>query len=363
MFKIKSKDKNTRVGVLKTKTGEYETPFFMPVATKAAPKYLEPEEIKEMGGYAMISNAFLLYLKPGLEVIKKHKGIHNFMNWQGCSFTDSGGFQVLSLNNFKSSFSDKGLVFKSPYDGSKHLLNPESVMRIEQTIGADVAMCIDQMPLFGGTKEEIIEATNRTHLFAKECKKFHKDKKQLLFGICQGGIFPDLRRQSAEFISSLNFDGVAIGGLAVGEPKDKMKEMVNIATEIIPKEKPRYLMGVGTPRELIEFIEMGVDIFDCVWPTRTARHGKIMTKKGYIEMEKSKYKLDLSSLDKSCNCKVCKNYTKSYLHHLLRTNEPLGAKLLSYHNVYFLINLTKEIREAIKKKEFQKLKKNYLKYY
>ena len=360
-FKIKSKCKKARLGILKTKTGEYETPFFMPVATKGAPKYLEASEIRELGGYAMISNAFLLYLKPGLEVIKKNKGIQKFMNWDGCSFTDSGGFQVLSLNKFKDNFSNDGLVFKSPYDGSLHKLNPKIVMKIEEEIGSDVAMCIDQMPLYGQSKEEVKVATDRTAKWAKECLKYHKDKKQLLFGICQGGTFPDLRKESAEFFSDLNFDGYGIGGLAVGEKNDLMLEMVKIATETLPENKPRYLMGVGSPQEIIKAVELGVDIFDSVWPTRIARHGKIMTKEGSYDIDKIKYQLDLGPLEKNCKCKVCKNYTRSYLHHLYKVKEPLAMKLLSYHNLFFMQNMMKEIREAIKKNKFEELKKKYKK--
>jgi queuine tRNA-ribosyltransferase len=360
-FKITNQDKNARTGILKTKTGSYETPFFMPVATKGAPKYIEASEIKELDGYAMISNAFLLYLKPGLKVIKKNKGIQKLMNWSGCSFTDSGGFQVLSLNKFKDKFSDEGLVFKSPYDGSIHKLNPKTVMKIEEEIGSDVAMAIDQMPLYGQTKDEVKIATERTHKWAIECLKTHKDSKQLLFGICQGGVFPDLRKESAEFFSKLNFDGYGIGGLAVGEPKEKMKKMVKIATETLPKNKPRYLMGVGSPKEIIECVELGVDIFDSVWPTRIARHGKVMTKNGSYNINKKEFELDLKPLDKSCNCKVCKNYTKSYLHHLYKVKEPLAMKLLSYHNLAFIQNLMKEIRTSIKNKKFNELKKKYKK--
>ncbi len=359
MFKVVHEQGRARVGELKTKTGTYKTPFFMPVSTKAAPKYMDFDDLKESGSYATISNAFLLYLKPGLDIIKKHRGIHGFMNWDGCSFTDSGGFQVLSLNNFKKRFSDKGLLFSSPYDGSKHLLNPETVMKIEQTIGADVAMAIDQMPLYGDSKDLVEQATNRTHLWAEECLRHHTDKSQLLFGICQGGVFPDLREKSAKFISKLNFDGFAIGGLAVGEPKEDMRKMVKIATEILPKNKPRYLMGVGSPKDIIESVIQGVDIFDSVYPTRCARHGKIMTKEGYIKLANSKFKDDLNPLDKNCQCKICKNYTRSYLHHLLRLNEPLGSRLLSIHNISFVQNLMKEIRQAIINGNLEDLKNEY----
>lgn len=361
-FEIKNKDKKARNGILKTKTGKYETPFFMPVATKGAPKYLEAQEISELGGYAMISNAFLLYLKPGLEIIQKNKGIQNFMKWSGCSFTDSGGFQALSLKKFNKKNSNSGLTFKSPYDGGIHELNPKKVMEIEEKIGSDVAMCLDQMPLYGQSKEEVKIATQRTHLWAKECLKYHKDKKQLLFGICQGGTFPDLRKESAEFFSKLDFDGYAIGGLAVGEPKEKMEEMIKIATKILPENKPRYLMGVGSPMEIIKAVENGVDIFDSVWPTRIARHGEVMTKNGSYDITKKEFQLDLNPLDKNCKCKVCKKYTKSYIHHLYRVKEPLAMKLLSYHNLAFIQNLMKEIRESIKIGKFKEIKKKYKKY-
>jgi queuine tRNA-ribosyltransferase len=358
-FKIIYRSDKARVGVLKTKTGEYTTPFFMPVATKGAVKYLDIEELEQLGTYSFISNAFLLYLKPGLDVIKKHKGLHNFMGWNKCIFTDSGGFQVLSLNNFKDKFSDKGLKFKSPFDGSLHELTPKKVMEIEEAIGSDVAMCLDQMPLYGSSYEQVKEATHRTHLFAEQCVKYHKDKSQLLFGIAQGGIFPDLRTESSKFISSLSFDGIALGGLAVGEPLQDMKKMIKISIENMPEEKPKYLMGVGSPKEIIEAVEQGVDIFDSVWPTRNARHGKIFTHEGYLEIEKAIHKISLEPLDQKCNCKICKTYTRSYLHHLHKNNEPLGKKLLTYHNLFFMQNLMQKIRTAIKENKWQELKHEY----
>ncbi|MFH1802442.1 MAG: tRNA guanosine(34) transglycosylase Tgt [archaeon] len=361
-FKITAKSDKARTGILKTKTGEYETPFFMPVATKATPKYLEIEELNGLGAKAFISNAFLLYLKPGLEVIKKHKGLHNFVKWKNCIFTDSGGFQVLSLNDFKDKFSNKGLKFQSPFDGSYHELTPKKVMEIEQTLGSDVAMCLDHMPLTSYTYEQVKEATERTHLFAKQCLEAHTDKDQLLFGIAQGGTFPDLRKESAQFISSLDFDGIALGGLAVGEPLDKMKEMIKISIENMPEDKPRYLMGVGSPKEIIEAVEQGVDIFDSVWPTRNARHGKIFTSEGYIEIDKSTFKESLEPLDKTCTCRVCKTHTRAYLHHLIKTNEPTGKKLLSYHNLFFLQTMMKKIRAAIKGGKFKELKDGYSRY-
>lgn len=359
MFKIAHKDGKARVGVLKTKTGEYETPFFMPVATKGAVKYISTEELEEMSTQALISNAFLLYLKPGLKIIQKHHGLHNFMNWQKCIFTDSGGFQVLSLNDFKDKFSDKGLKFKSPFDGSVHELTPKKVMETEQALGTDVALALDQMPLYNSTREQVETATKRTHLFAKECLANHKDKSQLLFGIAQGGTFLDLRKESAKFISGLDFDGIALGGLCIGEPKSKTLEMIKLSVEILPENKPRYLMGVGSPLEILEAVENGIDIFDSVWPTRNARHGRVMTSQGDINIENTKFKNNASLLDKNCNCEVCKNYTLSYLHHLIKTNEPLGMKLLSYHNLFFMQNLMVRIKNAIKQNKLKELKNEF----
>lgn len=361
MFKIIKQSENARLGVLKTKSGEVETPFFMPVATKAAPKYLSFEDFKKIGFDCFICNSFLIYLKPGLKVIKKNKGLHKFINWEKSIFTDSGGFQALSLNNFNSKITDFYLEFKSPYDGSLHKLNPKLAMKIQQELRVDVAMCLDHMPLYGFSKDETEIATNRTFKWAKECLKNHKDKKQLLFGICQGGIFKDLREKSAKEISILGFDGFAIGGLAVGEPKEKMFEMINTATKILPKEKPRYVMGLGSPKDIIKAVIKGVDIFDSVFPTRLARHGKLMTRNGYVNIENSKYKKDTKPIEKKCKCRVCKNYSLSYLHHLFKVKEPLSQMLATEHNLFFMNNLMKDIREAIKKNKLKELEYGYRK--
>ena len=358
-YEIVAEDGKARAGILKTKTGRYETPIFMPVATKGAVKLVSAHSLEEIGVDALIANAFLLYLKPGLDVIEKHGGIHRFMNWKKCIFTDSGGFQVLSLSDFKSKFSDNGLLFKSPFDGKEHLLNPKKVMEIEEKLGSDVAMALDQMPLYGSTKKDVIEATKRTHLWAENCLKEHKDDKQLLFGIAQGSVFKDLRKKSTEFISKLDFDGVALGGLCIGEPKQKMMEMARLSVRILPKNKPRYMMGVGSPRELIECVGQGIDIFDSVWPTRNARHGQALTSKGKLSIENKIYRKDLKPIDNNCGCKICKSYTRAYLHHLFRTKEQLGMKLLSYHNLYFLEELMRNIKDAIKEGSFRKLKNEY----
>lgn len=357
-FEIIYRDKNSnaRVGLLKTKTGEHETPFFMPVATKGAAKYVDMDELDEMGATSFISNSFLLYLKPGLDVVKKHGGLHGFTNWKKCIFTDSGGFQVLSLENFKGRVTDEGLRFRSVYDGKEHLLTPEKVMEIEQSLGADVAMALDHMPLAGATRDEVVVATKRTHEWAQRCLNAHSDEKQLLFGIIQGGSFSDVRKKSAEFISKLNFDGIAVGGVAIGEPNEKTLEMIKISLEIIPEEKPRYVMGVGSVNEIVESVALGVDMFDSVFPTRNARHGKIMTWSDDLNIENGMFKEDLSPLDKKCSCKVCKKHTRAYLHHLYRMKEPLGMKLLSYHNLFFMQDLMRTIRKAIREGTFEELR-------
>lgn len=360
-FEIKTIDKETqaRSGVLKTRTGKYETPFFMPVATKGALKYLGTNELEQTGASALIANSFLLYLRPGIDLIKKHGSLHNFMHWNKCIFTDSGGFQVLSLQGFKGKFTDKGLSFHSPYDGSLHDLSPEKAMHIQETIGSDVAMALDHMPHYGSSEEDVVLATKRTHHWAQRCIEAHTDKKQLLFGIAQGGIYPKLRAESAEYLSTLPFDGFALGGICIGETSQETHIMMKATVEHLPKDKPRYLMGVGSPKEILAAVAQGVDIFDSVWPTRNARHGRLMTKNGYLNIENAEHKNSMKPLDEHCDCYVCKDYTCAYLHHIYKMKEPLAMKLLSYHNVYFLQTLMKEIRQAIKKGTFTELAHEY----
>lgn len=353
MFTIKAEDGLARTGVLETGHGKIITPNFKPVATKAAVKLITTDDLLEMGCSSTISNAFLLYLKPGLEIIEKHGGLNKFMNWKGSTFTDCGGFQVFSLNqDFLLNTTDKGIAFKSPYDGSKHVLTPESLIEIQQRIGSDVAMALDHMPLAGCSKEDAIESLKHTHSWMEQCKKLHTDDKQLLFGIAQGSTFPDLRKKSVEFIDSLDFDGIAFGGLAIGEPKEKMMEMIKLSSENCSKEKPRYVMGVGSAVDLLKSIAYGVDTFDSVYPTRNARHGCIFTSKGDLAIRNARYREDFEKLDPDCDCKICRNYTRSYIFHLFRTGEPLGLRLASYHNLYFMQNLMRKARKAIEDSEY-----------
>jgi len=362
MFKLIAKDKEARTGILKTAHKEVETPFFMPVATKTAVKYLDPRDLEEIGINAIISNAFVLSLRPGLKTIKKAKGIHNFMNYKGAIFTDSGGFQKIK-DSFYIKSSDKGIQLKSPFDGKKVILTPKLCMKIQNTLSSDVAMVIDEMPLPNQTRKEVELAVERTHKWAKECLKHHKNKKQLIFGIAQGGLFPDLREKSAKFISSLKFDGVAFGGLAIGEPEQKTYKMINSQVKHFPENKVRYLMGVGSPRQLINAIAAGADCFDSTFPTQNARHATLFTSKGKLQIKNSKYQNDLNPIDKNCDCYVCKNYTRSHIRHLLKMKEANGLRYATYHNIYFINNLMKQVRAAIKQGRFNKLRKEFLKKY
>lgn len=351
-FRISSTSGNARAGKLVTSRGEIQTPFFMPVATKGSVKLLTNEEVKSTGTQCLISNAFVLSLRPGIETIKRHGGLHKFMNWERGLFTDSGGFQVLSPN-FLEKISDKGALFKNPFDGKKSLFTPKDSIRIQNVLGSDVAMCLDDVPVANSSTERIKEAVERTLLWAKECIRAHENKKQLLFGICQGGVNEKLREKSAIEISQLDFDGIAIGGLAIGESKEKMFNAAKIALTEIPQEKPRYLMGLGSAQDLVRAVSMGVDMFDSCFPTRTARHGMAFSSEKNIHIESLKYRNDTSPLDKKCKCFVCQNHTRGYVHHLVKTKEENGLKYLSYHNLFFVQDLMKRIRVEINEGTFK----------
>ncbi len=362
MFQVIQKEKKARLGRLKTDHGTATTPFFMPVATKASVKFITSNELIDMGADAIISNAMLLYLNPGVEIVRKADGIHKFMNFNKTIFTDSGGFQILG-NEFFIGISDKHVKFKNPMSGKKYTLTPEQAIEIQNRLGSDVAMCLDHVPRYAHTRKQIEEATERTTFWAERCKKAHKNKKQLLFGINQGGIYADLRKKSSIELAKLDFDGYALGGLCIGEPKEAMNKMIDISTKTFPEHKPRYVMGVGSPIELVDAVEMGIDIFDSCMPTRNARHGWLFTKKGNLKIKNSKYIKDFGPIDKSCSCYVCKNYSKAYIRFLLKMNEPTGQRLASYHNVYFIQNLMKEIRKSIEDKKFESFRKNFKKNY
>jgi len=345
VFTILCKDKktNARIGILKTKKGKVETPFFMPVATRAVTKGLTSEELNEIPAPAVISNALILYLRQGSEIIKKFGGVGKFMNYNGINFTDSGGFQMYTKTIYIKS-NNEGIFFKNPISGERIFMTPEKDMELQLKINSDVAMCLDSMPMYEHSKKEIAEAVEKTSLWAKKCKIHHdklqkkipQEKRQLLFGIIQGGIFEDLREKSTKDLLELNFDGYSIGGFGLGETIKEEFNIVEKVKKILPENKPVYLMGIGNPVEILKGISLGVDIFDSRMPTQNARRGMLFTSTGKLRILNEKYKFDKTPLDKNCNCFVCKNYSKAFIRYQLINDEMTGKKLATYHNIYFL---------------------------
>jgi len=374
-FKILKKAKNSkaRTGIFKTPHGEIHTPVFMPVGTKATVKTLSPEEIKSLGTDIILANTYHLMLRPGEKIIKKMGGLHKWMNWNRPILTDSGGFQVFSLDQEKGLAKDavkkakvkikeNGVEFYSHIDGSKHFITPEKAIKIQNDLGADIIMAFDECAPSTSSEKYFEEAMNRTHNWLKKCKEAHKNtKKQALFGIVQGGTHKSLRTKSAKFVSSMNLPGNAIGGLAIGEGQKIMLKMIETTVPHLPENKPRYLMGVGTPPDLLEAVDRGIDMFDCVLPTRLARHAAFWTHKGLFHIKNSKYKTDPTPLEKNCTCYTCKNFSKSYIQHLMKESEILGHRLMTIHNLNFLLNLMAEIRKNISKGTFKKFKNSFLK--
>ena len=341
------KQSGARLGRLHTPHGVIETPIFMPVGTQATVKAMTPEELKEMNAQIILSNTYHLYLRPGHDLVKEAGGLHKFMNWDRPILTDSGGFQVFSLGDLRK-ITEEGVTFQSHIDGSKHFLSPEKVMEIENALGADIIMAFDECAPYPADREYVKKSLERTTRWAVRCKEAHKNtEKQALFGIIQGGMYRDLREQSAAELVPLDFPGYAIGGLSVGEPKELMYEVLDYTTPLMPKDKPRYLMGVGSPDALIEGAIRGIDMFDCVLPTRIARNGTAMTSEGKVVIKNAKYTRDFTPLDPNCDCYCCKNYTKAYLRHLYKADEILSSRLLSTHNLHFLLDLMKQVRTAI----------------
>jgi queuine tRNA-ribosyltransferase len=338
-----------RAGILRTPHGSMLTPAFMPVGTQATVKGVPPRDLLDLGATTLLSNTYHLYLRPGDELIARRGGLHNFMRWPGPILTDSGGFQVFSLSEMRT-IDDDGVTFKSHLDGSMHRFTPEKAMKVQENLGADIIMAFDECPP-PTDREYIALSLKRTHAWALRCRDAHVTE-QALFGIVQGGIFRDLREQSAHFITSLNLPGYAIGGLAVGESKADMNQVIEWMHEILPQDKPRYLMGVGDPRDLVRGVARGIDMFDCVLPTRLARHGAAFTHDGRINMRNKIFENDEMPLDAECNCYTCQTFTKSYIRHLLHVEEMLGLYLMSLHNLAFLLNLMREIRQAILEDRF-----------
>ncbi len=362
-YELLKNDGNARLGKLITNHGEYITPIFMPVGTQATVKTLSPEELKEVGSAVVLSNTYHLWLRPGEDIVKKAGGLHKFMNYDGPILTDSGGFQVFSLaKNKKKDIVEEGVFFKSHLDGKKLFLTPELSIEIQNKLDSDIAMSFDECIPYPASYEYAKASTERTLRWAKRGLDAHKNPNQSLFGIVQGGEYEDLRYYSAKEITKLNFDGYSIGGTSVGEDKDTMYKMIDYAIKYLPVDKPRYLMGVGDPIDLLEAVERGVDMFDCVLPTRLARHGNAFTRHGKINIKNSKYKEDFTPID-DCDCYACKNYTKAYIRHLIVSDETFGARLLSIHNIRFLIKMMEEIRIAIKENKFLRYKENFISIY
>ncbi len=358
-FRVLKRDGKARLGLLKGKHGETETPCFMPVGTLGAVKGLTWKEIKEIGYSLVLSNVYHLYLRPGLEVIKEAGGIHSFTGWDGLILTDSGGFQVFSLGSLMK-LTEEGVEFRSHIDGSKHFFTPEFVVKFEEEVGVDIGMVLDECTPYPATYEYARESMERTLRWARRSLKVRSSPDTALFGIVQGGVYEDLRLRCIEEIVKLPFEGYAIGGLSVGEPKEEMFRITALVAPNLPEDKPRYLMGVGTPEDILFAVEQGVDMFDCVMPTRNARNGTLFTSYGKVNIKASKYKKDFSSLDPECQCYTCRNFSKAYLRHLYVNKEVNSVILNTIHNLHFYGKLMEKIREAIKEGRFKEFKEEFL---
>ena len=355
------KQSGARYGILHTPHGDFETPIFMPVGTKANVKTLIPSEIKEVSDGLILANTYHLWLQPGDEVVKEFGGVRGFMNWDGALLTDSGGFQVFSLSKIRK-ITEEGVEFRHHKSGERLFITPEKSIAIQNNLGADIMMSFDECPPFDSTREYMQQSVDRTIRWAKRGKDAHKNPNtQSLFGIVQGGGYKDIRKHSIDELEKIGFEGYSIGGLSVGESKKEMYEMLEYLKTIMPVNKPRYLMGVGSPDDLIIGSINGVDMFDCVLPTRNARHGTAFTSEGKIQVKNQNLKLSHEPLDKNCNCFVCKTYTRGYLNHLVKAEEILGMRLISYHNLYFLKNLMHDIRKAIQEDRLLDFKADFFK--
>ena len=361
-YKLIKKDKysRARLGILSTPHGEVETPVFMPVGTQATVKTMTPEEVREVGGRIILSNTYHLYLRPSHELIKEAGGLHRFMHWDGPILTDSGGFQVFSLGALRK-ITEDGVAFRSHIDGSSHFFSPEHAMEVQMALGSDIAMAFDECAPYPCSYEDTLAAKERTTRWALRCKEFHRHPEQTVFGIVQGGMYRDLREQSARELVDMNFPGYAIGGLSVGEPKPLMYEVLDYTVPLLPEEKPRYLMGVGSPDCLLEGVARGIDMFDCVLPTRIARNGTVFTKHGKLVVRNASSARDFTPLDEGCGCYTCRNYTRAYIRHLLKADEILGVRLTTIHNLYFLLHLMENIRDAVREDRLTEFRDKILK--
>lgn len=343
----KCKQTGARLGRVHTPHGSFDTPAFMPVGTQATVKGMSPEELKRIEAQIILSNTYHLYMRPGHDIVREAGGLHSFMGWDRSILTDSGGFQVFSLSDLRD-IREEGVTFKSHIDGSKHFITPEKAIEIQTALGADIIMCFDECIPYPSDYDYTKKSVERTTRWAKRCKEAHwNTEKQALFGIVQGGMYADLRKQSAYELLQLDFPGYAIGGLSVGEPAEVMYSMLECTVPLLPEDRPRYLMGVGSPDYLIEGAIRGIDMFDCVLPTRIGRNGTVLTSRGKLIVRDAAYARDYSSLDPECDCYACRNFTRAYIRHLLKAGEVLGIRLTTWHNLKFLLDLMKKVRQAI----------------
>ncbi len=357
-FELEHTQGNARTGKLTVDGRSCSTPLFMPVATNATVKTLTSEDLNQLGFDALITNFYHLMMKPGIDIIHESGGLHEFMNYEGIIFSDSGGFQMIR-KGFEQELNGDTIVFKSDYDGSVYEITPEDCIRLQKKLSSDVQMCLDYCPPYPAKEDELKYSVQKTRRWAKKCK----DEGGNLFGISQGGTDAKLRELSCQDMVDVGFQGLAIGGLSIGEPKKKMYQMIEIADETYPKDKPRYLMGLGSPVDLLEAVERGCDIFDSAYPTRNARHSSIFTSEGTINIHKRIYKRDFSPLDEDCDCPICKGYTRAYIHHLCRSDELSWMRMTSVHNLYFLKELMDKARKAISKARFKEMKTEFLSRY
>lgn len=363
-YELVAEDRKTgaRAGLLHTPHGVFKMPMFMPVGTQATVKTVTPEELEEMGAQIILSNTYHLFLRPGTELIHEAGELHRFMNWNKGILTDSGGFQVFSLGAMRK-ITEEGVYFRSFLDGSKQFLSPEISIRAQEDLGSDIAMAFDECIPYPADYEYARKSTERTTRWAERCIKAHQRTDRGIFGIIQGGMYKDLRKQSAMEISSLPFDGVAVGGLSVGEPHDLMYDILEETTQWMPKGKARYLMGVGTPDCLVEGVARGVDMFDCVFPTRVARNGMAMIHTGRMNMKNKQYERDFRPIEESCGCYTCRNYTRAYIRHLYKSEELLAFRLVTIHNLYFLLQFMRDMREAIVQGNFSEFREHFMEHY
>lgn len=350
-FEIDNKQGYARRGRLKFERGTIETPAFMPVGTYGTVKAMTPEELKGIGAEIILGNTFHLSLRPGMEVIKAHGDLHDFMNWQGPILTDSGGFQVFSLGKMRK-ITEEGVTFSSPVNGDKIFMGPEESMAVQRDLGSDIVMIFDECTPYPATEQEARDSMELSLRWAKRSKDAHEDNPNALFGIVQGGMYPELRDESIAGLKEIGFDGYAIGGLSVGEPKEEMVKVLDHMAPIMPEDAPRYLMGVGKPEDIVEAVRRGIDMFDCVIPTRNARNGFLFTRHGVVKIRNAKHEFDTGPIDKDCGCYTCQNYSRSYLRHLDKAKEMLGSRLNTIHNLYYYQELMSEIRVAIAENRF-----------